>query len=267
MWFWDRIEKAIIADPDGIYAARKDILKVNKLLILKDYDAVIKKCEEYCETYPKFFNGYLYKGYALYYKDMYEEACKNFNKVIEINPHINSTYDYCGYCHIKLENYQIALSYFERASDLFPTDTHFMESKGLALLYLHEVSEANRLFERAYDIDKSDGLNNTILYLFVHNRFEENLSYINHSKDLEYDNRGQLILNYLEAMNSCMLGKNYSENVERMNKLSKKVKAFNWEFLWIDKWLKEETIKEEKRKFIVEINNQLKNLRDKLDKI
>ena len=227
MGFWDKIERKIIADPDGFYFARKDILKINKLFLAKDYDAVIIKSDQYYKKYPKFFNGNLFKGYALYYQNKYSEACENFNKVIEISPHINAAYDYCGYCHIQLENYQIALSYFERALGLYPNDAHFIQSKGLSLLYLNEFEEANRMFKCAYEIDKSDVLNNTILYLFVNNRFEENLFYIDQAKKLDYDKFGIFILNYLEAMNSCMLGKDYSVNVAAVNKLSKKLKRLD----------------------------------------
>lgn len=265
MGFWEKIERTIIADPDGSYFARKAILKIDKLFREKDYQSVLEKSSEFIKLYPNFYSGYYYKGFVFLRQKKHSEAFENFSKCLELNPNINSIHYLCGYEQIELKNYQIALSYFERALDIFPNDTDLIGAKGLALLYLDEVEEANLAFKKAYEIDKSDGLNNTILYFFVRNRFEENLIYINKAKALDYNLRGKLILNYLEAMNSCMLGKDYLINVEIVNKLSKKIKAFGWEFIWIDKWLKEETVDETKRKFIVEINDYLKKIKAKLE--
>ncbi|MBP9096835.1 MAG: hypothetical protein KBG21_09525 [Ignavibacteria bacterium] len=266
MGFWDKIERTIIADPDGVYFATKELKKIEKLLIKKDYYTVLERANKFIEEHPDAFNGYFYKGHALYFLKKYSDALTAFNKTIEYNHKMWSPYFFCGHIHIDFENYQIALSYFERALELKHDSANLLDSKGLCHLYLDEFDEANRSFAKAYGINKSDGLNNSILHCFVKNRFEENLVYIEQAKKLDYDSRGILILNYLEAMNSCMLGKSYSHNVEVVNKLSKKIKYFLWEFIWIDKWLKTEIIDEEKRKFIVEINNQLKELRNKLDK-
>ncbi len=258
----EKIKGLIGLFPGSYRHSNKLLLKAQRAYTQKNFPLAIEKLNELVTQYPESYKGFYSRGLVLYFQTEYLKAADDLMKSIEINPTFTYNYLLCGECYMKLNKHNTAISFFEKGLSYNKLDTYLLNANGFAYLCLHNIETANKNFESAYNVDKSDGLNNTILYYFVNNKFEENLKLIEHSKKLKYNTFGKLILNYLEAMNSCMLENDYSHNINAINKLVPKIKSYGWEFTWIDNWLKHENIDPEKRKFIEELNNDLKEVKE-----
>lgn len=117
------------------------------------------------EKYPEFVYGYLLKGNTNYFLANYNEAIKNYNKVIEMDPKKNGGYINRAQCKFYLEDYRGAIKDFDKAFDIDPAHTdayYFAEAyyyRGLTKIKLGQkdegclnLSKAGEMgFIKAYD--------------------------------------------------------------------------------------------------------------------
>jgi tetratricopeptide (TPR) repeat protein len=56
-----------------------------------------------------------YQGNALYYSEKFDEAIKNYDKIIEINPDSKIAWGYKGHILSKLKKYEEAFACYQKA--------------------------------------------------------------------------------------------------------------------------------------------------------
>jgi len=98
------------------------------------------------KKYPEFLYGYLLKGNTNYFLANYNEAIKDYNKVIDMDPKEDGGYINRAQCKFYLEDYRGAIKDFDKAFDIAEhTDAYYFAEayyyRGLAKIKLGHMDE------------------------------------------------------------------------------------------------------------------------------
>jgi len=81
---------------------------------------------------------------------------------------------------------------------------------------------------------------------------------LNEAESKEKSKEDELILNYLHAITSFMVGEDYTEDVNNIDNLLKEDIEITWDSDEIEAWLTKTKMPPEKKKFITELTEKLK---------
>lgn len=116
---------------------------------LKDFQNVIKQCNQYLEDYPKNESILNLKGLA--YKELgeYNEALSNFDQILLISPNNKVAFTNKGLVYILNKEYEIAIQNLDKVTQLDYKNELAYYFKGLAKYYLGKHQEACQDMQQA----------------------------------------------------------------------------------------------------------------------
>ena len=144
--------------------------------LMQAYDAIHMNREEealsllnrYIEAYPKVWNAYFLKGWALRRLERFPEAQDALIQALELESHSSDIYNELALCAFEAGNEELAKSYLGTALDLDEENITFMSN----LAYLHlrsgELEEARHLLEQARSLDGEDPLIQRLMEDYTH---------------------------------------------------------------------------------------------------
>ena len=154
------------------------LTKAIELIKEKKYKEAILVLDELISLDPLNILAYFQRGLAHYELNMYDNAIKDFSKVISIEPENVNAYtklanvilngNWAGKINVtdsnsfigntKLEYYQKAIQYCNKAIELEPNHREAYFIKGMCNYYLNQNQEAIKDFDKAIELDpnKSD---------------------------------------------------------------------------------------------------------------
>ena len=123
---------------------------------MEKYDEALKDFERVIEIEPEDATAYLNKGTVFYYQQKYDEAEVLFNKSLKMDDKLDFAYNNLGLLSLQKKDYEKAMKYFNKAIDIRPSAPYYLNNRGYTNLMLNNFEEARK------DIDKSllyDGKN------------------------------------------------------------------------------------------------------------
>lgn len=109
------------------------------------------------EKYNKWWNLLFMIGLSYRQLGKYEEAIKEFKKVLEIAPNQVDTLNELGLCYANTGSYEMALEKFSTAIDL-KEDYEIICNRGMTYLQLGNIDKAKLDIERAYELNPEDSI-------------------------------------------------------------------------------------------------------------
>lgn len=183
----------------------KEEEKIIKLLEKKNYNEVIKICNEILNTNNEDEIAYFYRGSSKYYLKEYKGAIEDYNKVIELNPN-EIAYLQRGDCKKYIKEYKEAIKDYDKVIELNPNNEYSYLQRGYCKNNIEEYKEAIEDFNIAIGIkpdnpDNKVAYNNRGLSKTKLNLYEESIEDYNKAIDLDSE--------YLIAYYNRGLSKNY----------------------------------------------------------
>ena len=148
--------RAKLEDKRGILL---NYTRLSSIFISKrDFEKVIDICNEALKVEPNLVEFYiiLIRGYAYIELNEYEQAIKDFNKVIELNPNYAEDYYGRGYAYAELNEYERAIEDYDRTIALNPKFAEAYYNRGLAYAELNEYKRAIEDYGKAIALNPDD---------------------------------------------------------------------------------------------------------------
>ncbi|MEI0579394.1 tetratricopeptide repeat protein [Brachyspira pilosicoli] len=127
--------------------------KVQKLILEKKFEEIIKLCDEAIEKDNKDEDAYFFKGTFLIELKKYDEAIYNYNEALKLNDKNINIYFNIGTVKLNLKKNDEAIKYFNKVIELNPNYEMAYISRSLC----HEINKQYR--EAIEDLDKAIELN------------------------------------------------------------------------------------------------------------
>ena len=139
----------------------KEEEKIIKLLEKKNYNEVIKICNEILNTNNEDEIAYFYRGVSRSSVGQYKEAIEDYDKAIELNPNNSSYYNSRGISKVRLikydkdiKGYNEAINDYNKATELNPNNEKAHYNKGLAKARLKLYEESVDCYDKAIDLNQ-----------------------------------------------------------------------------------------------------------------
>ena len=129
--------------------------KIKKLLEVKNYDEILKTCDEIFKTDKKDDKVYFYKGKTYHDLGKYKEAIKDYDKAIKVNPNNEKAYYNKGLAKAKLKLYKESIECYNKAIDLNPEYLIAYFNRYISQYNLKEYRKAIKDFEKLIEILKN----------------------------------------------------------------------------------------------------------------
>ena len=127
--------------------------KIKKLLEGKNYDEILKTCDEIFKTDKKDDKVYCYKGKTYHDLGKYKEAIKDYDKAIKLNPEYSTAYNNRGASKSGLKRYKEAIKDYDEAIKVNPNNEKAYYNKGLAKAKLKLYKESIECYNKAIDLN------------------------------------------------------------------------------------------------------------------
>lgn len=206
------------------------------------------------------FDDWYYKGVSELENKDNDKALHSFTKALERNPKSSVAYFMRGLTYARLTHYEKAVEDYNKAIDLNPKEATTYNNRGVAYCNLEQYEKAAESYNEAIKLDPKGVLpfqNLTEVQILMGN-YKDALSTITAAESLSPDPKDISVSVYLMCITKKLLDMDTSECVARLNDILKTVSIFTWSFYEIEFWLKEVGISEDKKRFIAEITNMLK---------
>ncbi len=192
------------------------------------------------------------------------EKIKFYSKVLEINSEYADAYINRGnsYCHL-MENDK-AIKDYNKALEINPEIADAFYNRGIVYINLNEYDKAIKDFNKTLEIDRLyiDAYLNLVELFLITGKYEEVLVKIqNLNIDLEL--KDELILKYLECITRKLLNLYTNDYEYKIDILLKEDIKITWSFSEIEGWIKESKIPFEKKEYIIQLTDRLKEKKEK----
>lgn len=158
--------------------AKRFSYKVNekeRLHIEAEYASVIEKDEEkYLEIklniankYPKEKRVHFDLGSYYSNKKMFDNAIKEFKKVLELDPNYAPVYNLLGYLYSGMGEFDMAIEYFKKYANLSPGDANPFDSMAEIYFVMGNFDEALSKYREALDVKPDFGSEWRIAYIYA----------------------------------------------------------------------------------------------------
>lgn len=127
--------------------------KIQKLIVEKKFEEIIKLCDEAIEKDDKDEDAYFFKGTSLIELKKYDEAIYNYNEALKLNDKNINIYFNIGTVKLNLKENDEAIKYFNKVIELNPNYEIAYISRSLC----HEINK--QYIEAIKDLDKAIELN------------------------------------------------------------------------------------------------------------
>ena len=130
-----------------------DIFKIKEQSKSTSADDRIDEMTETIKANPTYIPAYINRGIEKYNKGDFEEAEKDFAKVIELDTKNASAHYNRGNCWMKLKRHDLAIKDFGKAIDIDSSYSTAYFNRGLALIYKKKYTDAISNFKKAVDLN------------------------------------------------------------------------------------------------------------------
>ncbi|KXA95917.1 hypothetical protein AKJ37_06510 [candidate division MSBL1 archaeon SCGC-AAA259I09] len=202
----------------------------------------------------------LEKGHEKLRDRDFEGAVDTFTRVIKLDSNYAPAYNDRGSSLFSMGKYEEAIDDYDKAIELDPDYAPSYANRGLAYSRIGKYEKALEDYNKAIDIDPRNMKaykNRAELYLFLE-KFDESLKdsqKVLESSDEKKDTAIGLMLSIIAKK---MLGEEVEENEEEYREICEKDFKTNWSFEELDSWLKSVNLDADKRGYLEEIVNLLR---------
>lgn len=123
------------------------------------YEEAIKNYNKIIEIDSDFFKAWLSKGLALQNLGKNEEAIICYDKCIEMNPRNSWPWNNKGSALISLGKYNEAIRFLDKSIEIAPKNSLAWSNKGAALRYLGKFEDAIECFDKCIELRPRDSFN------------------------------------------------------------------------------------------------------------
>ena len=191
--------------------------KIKQLIKEKNYDEILKSCDEALQIDKKDSKAYFYKGRVNYDLEEYKEAIRNYDRALEIKSDFKESYNNRGLAKVKLGKYKEAIEDYNKAIELDSNYSRAYNDRGVSKYHLKLYEESIK------DYDKAIKLNNK--YIDAYNNRGNSKNQLKQYKEAieDYDKAIDLNSNFEEAYynrgNSKRQLKQYKEAIKDYDKV------------------------------------------------
>lgn len=127
------------------------------------------------------------EAYEFMDKENYDEAIKNFKKVLIVNPELGFVLNFLGVCFIRINQYSDAAKYFERALALDPGNDLYYRNYAYSLRNLREYDRAIVYYQKSIDINplEKEGYKELAFVYMDMAQYDKVIDIINKAIDLD----------------------------------------------------------------------------------
>lgn len=219
-----------------------------------NYEYALANYNKAIEIDPNDANCYLNKGICLENLKKYSDAEDCFRKSIILDSKEQLNYFHMGYVLDARRKYEEAINYYNKAILLNPDDILAYNNKGYTLFKMKKYEEAIKCYDIALEIDSNYKLS-------IQNKKNALKKLKQEIHDLDYiDNNKNIINKELNSLNKSLTDNNDINNMESIEKESKKIQR---SYFYILKLYKNEyyiDCRKELAKFFNLNNNLINNI-------
>ncbi|MBR7025619.1 MAG: tetratricopeptide repeat protein [Selenomonadaceae bacterium] len=144
-----------VAAEDKIFLSNQKLEDCRKLYYNRDYQGVIKLCNEAIEINANNAKAYALRGAIYRELKNFNAAISDLSKAIELNPNYADAYNDRGAVYQDIKNYNLAFADYDKAVSLDPTGAAHYVNRGLMYLVMQNFNAAVADANKALELEKN----------------------------------------------------------------------------------------------------------------
>ena len=121
-----------------------------------EYEEAVKQFDRVIDMEPVCSDAYAQRGYAKFHLDRYDESLEDLNRAIEISPQSVDAFAFRARTHWAIEDYRQAMEDITHAVELDPDNEHALHVRAFANMEMDHYIEAINDFDRILELSPDD---------------------------------------------------------------------------------------------------------------